>query len=164
MTDTAEMARSAARRWAWRATVALLTGVVAASVGAAVFGWAARAASPRDSHALPVPSTAVPVPSTAFDPPLPVSAVLVATARFTSLDTSTDGVAELAMVNGGLVLRLHDFRTNAGLGYVLYLVPQADARGPADGVSLGPLKGLSGDQSYPVPVGARVDGPLTVLI
>jgi Electron transfer DM13 len=139
---------------------------VAASVAAATFGWAARGATPRDSHALPVPSTELPVPSSASDPaPAPGAAVRrVAAGPFTSLDASTEGTAELLSVDGSLVLRLLDFRTDAGRGYVLYLVPQADARGPADGVSLGPLKGATGPQNYPVPAGARVDGPLTVLI
>jgi hypothetical protein len=164
VTDSADLVRPAARRWAWRATVALLAGVVAASVGAAVFGWAARGATPRDSHALPVPSTEVQVPSSAFDPPPSGMAVELAAAPFTSLDASTDGTAALLSVDGSLVLRLRNFRTAAGRGYVLYLVPQADARGPAGGVSLGPLKGAVGEQSYPVPVGAWVSGPLTVLI
>lgn len=136
---------------------------MAASVAAAAFGWAARGATPHDSHALPVPSTEVPVPSSAFDR-APHAAVQVAAGPFTSLDASTEGTAELLSVDGSLVLRLLDFRTDAGRGYVLYLVPQADARGPADGVSLGPLKGAAGEQNYPVPAGAWVDGPLTVLI
>lgn len=155
---------SAAARWAWRATAALLAVVVAASVGAAVFGWAARGATPHESHALPVPSTEQPVPSSASDPMPAGTPIELAAGPFTSLDASTDGTAALLSVDGNLVLRLRDFETSAGRGYVLYLVPQADARGPADGVSLGPLKGAAGDQNYPVPVGARVDGPLTVLI
>ncbi|HEY3262602.1 MAG TPA: DM13 domain-containing protein [Pseudonocardiaceae bacterium] len=164
MTETPDTVGRAGRRWAWRATVAMLAAAVAASVCAAVVGWAARAATPPDSHALPVPSTDVPVPSSAFDPPLPDTSIEIAAGRFTSLDASTDGTAALFSVDGGLVLRLRNFRTDAGRGYVLYLVPQADARGPADGVLLGPLKGATGEQGYPVPVGARVDGPLTVLI
>lgn len=163
MTDIQDANGPAGRRWAWRVTVAVLATAVAGSVGAAVVGWAARGATPPDSHALPVPSTEVPVPSSAFDPP-PGTSVEIATGPFTSLDASTDGTAALLSVDGSLVLRLRDFHTDAGRGYVLYLVPQADARGPADGVLLGPLKGAAGEQNYPVPVGARVDGPLTVLI
>lgn len=161
MTDTGV---AAARQWAWRVTAALLAVIVAAAVAAAVFGWVARGATPRDSHALPVPSTELPVPSSASDPAPSGATVELATAPFTSLDASTDGTAVLLSVDGNLVVRLRDFTTDAGRGYVLYLVPQADARGPADGVWLGRLKGASGDQNYPVPVGARVDGPLTVLI
>lgn len=155
---------SVARRWAWRATAALLAVTVAASVGAAVFGWVARGATPRDAGALPVPSTELPVPSSAFEPVPAGVTVELATGPFTSLDASTEGTAALITVDGNPVVRLRDFRTDAGRGYVLYLVPQADARGPADGVWLGPLKGAHGDQNYPVPAGARVDGPLTVLI
>lgn len=155
---------AAARRWAWRATAALLAVVVAASVGAAVFGWVARGATARDPHALPVPSTDQPVPSAAFEPAPAGSPIELAEGTFTSLDVSTHGSAALLSVDGNLVLRLSDFTTHAGRGYVLYLVPQADARGPSDGVWLGPLKGARGNQNYAVPVGARVDGPLTVLI
>jgi hypothetical protein len=153
-----------ARRWVWRTTVALLALTVAASVGAAVFGWVARGATPRDSHALPVASTEQPLPSSAIEPAPSGPTVVLASAPFTSLDASTRGIAALLSVDGNLVVRLSEFTTDAGRGYVLYLVPQADARGPADGVWLGPLKGASGQQYYPVPVGARVDGPLTLLI
>jgi Electron transfer DM13 len=152
------------RPWMWRATVALLAVIVAASGGVAIVGWVARGATPRHHHALPVPSTDQPVPSTVFDPMPLGSVVELASRPFTSLDVSTDGTAALLSADGGLVLRLREFSTGPGRGYVLYLVPQADARGPADGVSLGPLKGARGEQNYPVPVGARVDGPLTVLI
>jgi Electron transfer DM13 len=148
----------------WRATAALLAVIVAASVGAAVVGWVARGATPRDQHALPVPSTDQPVPPAAFDPMPPGPVVELAAGPFTSLDVSTAGMAALLSVDDGLVLRLREFSTAPGRGYVLYLVPQVDARGPADGMSLGPLKGARGEQNYPVPVGARVDGPLTVLI
>ena len=104
------------------------------------------------------------MPSSAFEPPPSGTAVELATARFSSLDASTTGIAVLLSVDGNLVVRLLDFATDAGRGYVLYLVPEADARGPSDGVWLGPLKGATGEQNYPVPVGARAGGPLTVLI
>jgi hypothetical protein len=152
------------RRRVWAATATMLAAVVAASVGAAVFGWAARGAAPSWSSALPVPSTDLPVPSSAFELPPPEPTVKLAGGLFTSLDVSTDGSAALVDAGGNLVVRLSDFRTDGGRGYVLYLVPAADARTPADGVSLGSLKGARGEQYYPVPVGARVSGPLTVLI
>ena|GEM_PF-5743503 len=42
-------------------------------------------------------------------------------------------------------------------------MPRAGARAPADGALLRPFKSASGDQNYLIPVGARVDGPITVL-
>ncbi len=88
----------------------------------------------------------------------------MAAGRIVSLDATTSGTATLLDVDGALVVRLTSFRTDPGRGYVAYLVPQADARGPADGALLGSLKAVTGDQNYVVPVGARVAGPLTVLI
>lgn len=133
-------------------------------MGAALFGWAARGA-PADSPGRPVFSTEAPVPSVVAEP-APAGGVPLAVARLVSLDATTTGSASLLGVGstGGQVVRLTGFQTDPGRGYVVYLVAAADARTPVDGALLGRLKAVSGDQNYPVPVGARTDGPLTVLI
>lgn len=159
------MTRVAAGRHRWPATAALLTALVLAAVGAALAGLTTRATAGSGAAAGPVvASTEQPVPESVSEPAPAGPVVKLATAAMTSLDTSTDGWVSLLSIDGRPVLRLHDFRTAEGRGYVLYLVPAADARSPAAGVSLGPLKGARGDQYYPVPVGARLDGPLTALI
>jgi len=152
----------ATRQRAWRLTASLLAVAVASSVAAALFGWAACGA-PTDPPARPVASTEQPLPSSTSEP-APPAGVPLATGPFVSLDASTDGTATLVDADAGLVVRLTGFHTDPGRGYVVYLVPMADARGPADGTLLGLLKAGDGDQNYAVPVGARVDGPLTVLI
>jgi hypothetical protein len=154
----------AIRRRAWRATAGVLALAVAASVCAALVGWAGRGASADGSAGLPVPSTEQPVPSSVLEAPPPGPLSVLVKAPFQSLDVSTDGEAALLDVGGNPVLWLHAFETDADRGLVLYLVPAADARTPGDGVALGPLKAASGEEYYPVPVGARLDGPLTVLI
>lgn len=158
------MTEPATGRRAWRVTAALLALAVAASVAAAIVGWVARGATPAGSTGLPVPSTEQPLPSSAVETPPPDATSVLLSAPFQSLDVSTEGEAALLEVGGVRMLRLRDFHTDGGRGFVLYLVPEADARAPADGVVLGLLKGASGEQYYAVPVGARLDGPLTVLI
>jgi hypothetical protein len=153
---------AAPRRLAWPLTALLIGVVVAASVGAALFGWAARGAT-ADPPARPVPGTELPVPA-AVAQPAPPSAVEVLSARLSSLDATTRGIATLLDTPSGPVVRLTDFETHAGRGYVVYLVPEAAARTPSDGTMLGPLMAVSGDQNYVVPTGVRTDGPLTLLI
>lgn len=152
----------AGRRFVWPLTALLLAVVVASSVGAALFGWAAKGAA-ADPPARPVPSTEVPVPATVTEP-APDGAAPRLNARLSSLDATTRGMASLLDTPSGPVVRLTDFTTDAGKGYVVYLVPAAGARTPSAGASLGLLKAVSGDQNYAVPTGARTDGPLTLLI
>lgn len=149
------------RQWAWRLTAALLAVAVASSVGAALFGWAARGA-PATPPGRTVASAELPVPSSTSEP-APSGDTLLS-APLTSLDATTRGTATLIDTGHGTVLRLTDFDTDPGVGYVVYLVPAHDARTPADGALLGHLKAISGDQNYPVPLNARTDGPLTLLI
>lgn len=151
------------RKRAWLAIVVLCAVTVGAAVGAALVGLAARDATPPGTQPPSAPTTEEPVPSSVAEP-LPSGAILVATSEFSSLDASTSGTAMLLDVHGARVLRLASFETEPGHGYVLYLVPDADARTPGDGMLLGPLKGATGDQNYAVPVGVRVDRPLTVLV
>lgn len=142
--------------------------VVAAAVGAALVGLAQRSYAPDalpgspSGPARPVASVEPIVPSSG-DEPVPLGDVVVA-APLTGLDVAADGVAELRRSPGGPVVRLSSLDIGDGRGYVVYLVPERAARTPADGVFLGPLKGLTGAQNYLVPVGARLDGPLTVLV
>jgi hypothetical protein len=157
------MADAPTRRRTWLAIVVLCAGTVGAAFGAALVGLATRDGTPPDTQLPSAPTTEEPVPSS-FSEPLPGGAILVATAEFESLDASTSGVAVLLDVEGAKVVRLRSFETEPGRGYVVYLVPRADARSPSDGVLLGELKGATGDQNYAVPVGVRMDGPLTVLV
>jgi Electron transfer DM13 len=151
------------RRRAWLATVVFCAVTVGAAVGAALVGLAARDATPPGTQLPSAPTAEEPVPSSTSEP-LPSGAILVATAEFSSLDASTSGTAMLLDVGGAKTLRLASFETEPGYGYVLYLVPDADARAPGDGVLLGPLRAAAGDQNYAVPVGVRVGRPLTVLV
>lgn len=139
----------------WRLTASLLTVAVAASVGAALFGWAARGAP------APPPRTTMPVTTTE---PLPAGAQPIVSAPFSGLDGSASGIATLLRTPDALVLRLEPLTTDADPGDVLYLVPAPGARTPAAGVVLGPLHAANGAQNYVIPVGVRLDGPLTVLI
>jgi Electron transfer DM13 len=160
------VADSATGGRAWRATAGLLALAVAASVCAAIVGWAIRSSAGTPAGESPglLPTTEQLVPSSVLEaPPLGPTSVLL-TARFQSLDVSTEGEAALLDVGGNPMVRLRDFHTDADRGLVLYLVPVADARTPADGVALGQLKAANGEEYYPVPVGARLDGALTVLI
>ncbi|HET8643024.1 MAG TPA: DM13 domain-containing protein [Pseudonocardiaceae bacterium] len=157
------MPNLAARRRTWLVVVLLCAITVGAALGAALVGLAARDGTPPDTQLRPPPTTEQPVPSSFSETP-PAGAIVELSAEFDSLDASTSGHAELLRVGGAGVVRLTAFETAAGLGCVVYLVPHADARSPGDGTLLGPLKGATGDQNYPVPVGARTDGPLTVLI
>lgn len=143
--------------------VALCTITVGAALGAALVGLAARDTTGPDTQLPQAPTTEISVPPTVSEP-RPTGANVRLSAPLRSLDASTSGTAELLDVDGVQFLRLSGFETQPGLGHVVYLVPHADARSPADGTLLGPLKGAAGDQNYPVPVGVRTDGPLTVLI
>lgn len=160
------MPNLAARRRTWLVVVLLCAITVGAALGAALVGLAARDGTPPNTQLRSPPTTEQPVPSSFSEMP-PAGAIVELSAQFHSLDASTSGRAELLRVGGAGgagVVRLTAFETAAGLGYVVYLVPHADARSPGDGTLLGPLKGATGEQNYPVPVGARIDGPLTVLI
>lgn len=137
---------------------------VAAAVGAALVGLEQRAhpSGAATGPARAVAITELPVPSS-DDEPAPAGSVVL-TAPLTSLDTSADGLAELLRTDGGHVVRLSSLHVGDGRGYVVYLVAAGSARTPGGGVFLGPLKGLEGAQNYGVPIDARLDGPLTVLI
>ena len=148
---------------AWSATVAFCVITVGAAFGAALVGLAARDPMPPDGAVPAVPTTDQAVPPF-FTEVAPSGAHVMVTAELRSLDASTSGSAELLDVSGAKVVRLAPFETEPGHGYVVYLVPHADARSPSDGSLLGPVKGAAGEQNYAVPVGVRTDGPLTVLI
>ena len=157
------MPHLAARRRTWVVIVALCTLTVGAALSAALVGLAARETTSTDTQPRPAPTTEQPVPSSVAEP-TPTGAKVIMVAELSSLDASTSGSAELLDVNGAKVVRLAPFETEPGEGYVVYLVPRADARTPGDGTLLGPLKGATGEQNYPVPVGARTDPPFTLLI
>lgn len=148
---------------AWFVIAAFCVMTVGAAFSAALVGLAAKDPIPPDGPVPSVPTTDQAVPPF-FTEVAPRGAQVTITAELHSLDASTSGTAKLLDVSGAKVVRLAPFETEAGQGYVVYLVPHADARSPSDGVLLGPLKGAVGEQNYAVPVGARTDGPLTVLI
>jgi len=152
-----------ARRRTWTVIVAVCAVTVGAALGAALVGLAARDTTPPDTRLPSAPTTEAPVP-TSYSEAAPDGALVISTAEFQSLDASTSGGVELLDVDGAKFVRLTAFETEVGDGYVVYLVPHADARSPADGALLGELKGAAGEQNYPVPVGVRTGGPLTVLI
>lgn len=148
---------------AWFVIAAFCVMTVGAAFGAALVGLAARDPMPPDGPVPSVPTTNRAIPSF-FTEVVPSRAQVMITAELHSLDAHTSGSVELLDVSGAKVVRLAPFETEPGQGYVVYLVPHADARSPSDGALLGPLKGAAGEQNYAVPVGVRTDGPLTVLI
>lgn len=151
------------RRRTWLVIVVACAITVGAALSAALIGLAARDGTAADTQLPPPPTTEQQVPSS-FSEPLPTGAFVELTAPLQSLDASTTGTVVLLDVGGAKIVRLTSFETEPGIGYVVYLVPHAQARSPSDGTLLGSLKGTTGEQNYAVPVGARTDGPLTLLI
>lgn len=158
------MRDAATRRRVWYLVAGLCTLTVAAAVTAAAVGLANRDPVPAGTQLPAAETTERPVPASVSEPAPAGTTASLASAEFRSLDASTSGTATLLTADGGMVLRLSSFETERGLGYVLYLVPRADARSPGDGALLGELKAAAGDQNYLVPAAARTEGPLTVLV
>lgn len=85
------------------------------------------------------------------------AALLLAQADFYDIAHSGNGVAKIYQVEDlGLILRLEEFRVEDGPELHVYLTSANPVENTAsvdlpDGVDLGELKGLSGDQDYQVP-------------
>jgi hypothetical protein len=73
-------------------------------------------------------------------------------------------VRVLPAAAGGEVVRLERLDVEPGPDYVVYVVPGAGREDPDGGTLLDRLKGARGNQNYPVPAGARLREPFTVLI
>jgi hypothetical protein len=71
------------------------------------------------------------------------------------------GTAMVLEMDGELILRLEDFRTDDGPGLYVYLSADLDAN---DFVDLGQLKGLEGNMNYDVPSGTDIGTYNNVLI
>jgi hypothetical protein len=96
--------------------------------------------------------------------PVPAGPRALASAVLTGIDHDVTGTATLVDLGDGTsVVHLGAFDVEPGPDYQVHLVPGAGQERP-DGVFLGALKGTRGDQSYTVPAGSPLDGPVTVLI
>ena len=72
-----------------------------------------------------------------------------------------EGTASVLEADGSRVLRLEDFRSTNGPDLYVYLATDSSA---SDYVSLGTLKGNSGNQNYPIPEGTDLQKYDEVLI
>jgi hypothetical protein len=144
-----------------------LADVVALAPGADGAAVAAVPSPPAGTPELRLDATPVPDgPTTATPPPAPVPAGprALASAVLTGIDHDVTGTATLVDLGDGTsVVHLGAFDVEPGPDYQVHLVPGAGQERP-DGVFLGALKGTRGDQSYTVPAGSPLDGPVTVLI
>ncbi len=79
-----------------------------------------------------------------------------------------DGSGDAAVFrlpDGSEVLRFERFDIDNGPDLRVYLVPGADQTDPGAGaVYLGALRGNVGDQTYAIPAGTQLSGPVTVLV
>lgn len=90
--------------------------------------------------------------------------VRLATGPVQGIGHRGSGTASLVRLQDGATLvRFEDLSVDPGPDYRVYLVPGLDRSDPGDAISLGKLKGTSGNQNYAV-TGAVPDGPVTALI
>ncbi len=89
---------------------------------------------------------------------------LVAGAFSSGEHTTTGRAAVVRLAGGRRVLTLTGFETSAGPDLRVRLVPGDTGDGGAGGnIDLGALKGNRGDQQYPLPASADVDGHSVVI-
>lgn len=118
-------------------------------------------------------STAVAAPSSSAAPaadaaPTPDGQpVLRGAGTFSGL-AGHDGTGDAAVFrlpDGGHVLRFERFDIDNGPDLRVYLVPGAGQTAPGAGaIYLGELRGNVGDQTYPLPAGTALEGPVTALV
>ncbi|PKL77339.1 MAG: electron transporter [Candidatus Melainabacteria bacterium HGW-Melainabacteria-1] len=112
------------------------------------------------SSASPSASTpAAPASAQPSLPPSPTASVapleVLKQGSFRNAVHVVSGKALLVKSEGKVYLRLEDFSTENGPDLYLYLVrnPSGSPKGDADFVTLGRLKGTSGNQNYELPAG-----------
>ncbi|MEZ5234918.1 MAG: DM13 domain-containing protein [Acidimicrobiales bacterium] len=153
--DTFEVSIADATRGA---TATETAGAAAAATGSAT--------APAASNAVP-PSTGDTAPAVSTTTAPPAEPVLRGAGTFIGL-AGHDGRGDAAVFrlpDGSQVLRFENFDIENGPDLRVYLVPGADSYDPTAGaIDLGALRGNVGDQTYAIPAGTELDGPVTALV
>lgn len=125
-------------------------------------------ATPRPATATPLPTqTVVPTETSAVS--LSVQADLMAVGEFYDVTHEGSGIAGVYRTeDGGLVLTLQNFEVEDGPELRLFIADEApiteDNFTPADGLDLGLLASLSGDQLYYLPADIDLADYQSVLV